>query len=153
MFRPRYVTPLNPVLAKRSFVFCVQLVHLFGQWEKEEIFIPCLDGPSIPPLQECNAIPRQVCKEVPEVGRVEKVCQPTETEECRDVPREVCRPERECAVVERSRPSRECSIVPEEVCEELERQVVKEVCVPTPRQECRYANIYRARLKGGPQVA
>ena len=75
------------------------------------------------------------------------MCQPTETEECRDVPREVCRPERECAVVERSRPSRECSIVPEEVCEELERQVVKEVCVPTPRQECRYANIYRISFK------
>ena len=55
------------------------------------------------PFQVCNPIPRQVCKEVPDVDRVEKVCQPTETEQCREVPREVCRPERDCTVVERSR--------------------------------------------------
>ena len=90
------------------------------------------------PFQLCNPTPIQVCKQVPDVGRVEKVCQPTETEECRDVPREVCRPDRNCTIVERSRPNRACAKVPEEVCKEREREVVRQVCLPTPRQECRY---------------
>ena len=57
MFRPRYVTPLNPVLATRSFVLCVQLVDLFGQWEKEEICIPSLDG-LIPVFRPCRSAMR-----------------------------------------------------------------------------------------------
>ena len=91
------------------------------------------------PFQVCTPKPKQVCNEVPDGNRVERVCRPAETEECREVPRRRCRPDRKCSLVEKSTPKgRECAKVPERVCEERERQVLKQVCQPSPRQECRY---------------